>query len=67
MSLDMIERLVEQPQPMSNEPPAKLELHQLAERVERMTDEMPPRMAMALIMQRVSGVRRLRDVSQPSD
>lgn len=55
MSLDMIERLTEQPLPDSSEPPAKLELHQLAERVERMCDGMPPRMAMALLMQRVGG------------
>lgn len=55
MSLDMIDRLAERSLPGSSEPPAKLELHQLADRLEYMLDQMPPRMAMALLMQRVGG------------
>ena len=55
MSLDMIERLAEESLPGSNEPPAVLETHQLVDRLERLLEGMPPRMAIALLMQRVGG------------
>jgi RNA polymerase sigma factor (sigma-70 family) len=53
--MDWIERLAEQPLASSDEPPAKIELHQLIEHLEQLLDEMPPRMAMALLMHRVAG------------
>ena len=53
--MDWIERLAEQPLASSDEPPAKLELHQLVEHLEGLLDAMPPRMAMALVMHRVAG------------
>jgi len=55
MPLDMIERLVERSLPGAIEPPAKLEMHQLVDRLEQLLDQMPPRMAIALLMQRVAG------------
>jgi RNA polymerase sigma factor (sigma-70 family) len=55
MPLEMIERLAEEPHARSSEPPAKLEMRQLADRLESLLDGMPPRMAMALLMQRIGG------------
>jgi RNA polymerase sigma factor (sigma-70 family) len=53
--LDWIERLAEVPLSSSDEPPAKIELHQRVELLERHLDDMPPRMAMVLLMHRVAG------------
>jgi RNA polymerase sigma factor (sigma-70 family) len=53
--MDWIERLAELPLASSDEPPAKMELQQRIEHLERLLDEMPPRMAMALLMHRVAG------------
>ena len=53
--LDWIERLGEIPLSSSDEPPAKIEIHQRMVLLERTLDEMPPRMAMALVMHRVAG------------
>ena len=53
--LDWIERLAEVPLSSSDEPPAKIEMHQRVELLERALDGMPPRMAMILLMHRVAG------------
>jgi RNA polymerase sigma-70 factor (ECF subfamily) len=53
--LDWIERLADVPLSTSDEPPEKFEMNQRVEHLERMLDAMPPRMAMALVMQRVAG------------
>jgi RNA polymerase sigma factor (sigma-70 family) len=55
MPLDWIERLAEVPLSPSDEPLAKFELNQRVEHLERLLDTLPPRMAMALVMQRVAG------------
>jgi RNA polymerase sigma factor (sigma-70 family) len=55
MPLDWLERLAQVPLSASDEPPAKIELHQRVELLERRLDEMPPRMAMVLLMHRVAG------------
>jgi RNA polymerase sigma factor (sigma-70 family) len=53
--MDWLERLAQVPLSSSDEPPAKLEMHQRVERLERTLDAMPPRMAMVLLMHRVAG------------
>jgi RNA polymerase sigma factor (sigma-70 family) len=53
--LDWIERLAEVPLSSSDEPPAKIEMHQRVELLERALDDMPPRMAIVLLMHRVAG------------
>jgi RNA polymerase sigma factor (sigma-70 family) len=53
--LDWIERLAEVPLSSSDEPPAKIEMHQRMELLERALDNMPSRMAMILLMHRVAG------------
>jgi RNA polymerase sigma factor (sigma-70 family) len=53
--LDWIERLAEVPPSSSDEPPAKIEMHQRVELLERALDKMPARMAMVLLMHRVAG------------
>jgi RNA polymerase sigma factor (sigma-70 family) len=53
--LDWLERLAQVPLLSSDEPPAKLEMHQRVELLERTLDAMPSRMATILLMHRVAG------------
>jgi RNA polymerase sigma factor (sigma-70 family) len=53
--LEWIETLAETTMSSSDEPPAKVELHQRLDRFERSLDELPPRIAMAFLMHRLGG------------
>jgi RNA polymerase sigma factor (sigma-70 family) len=53
--IEWIEALAETAYGSSDDPPAKVELHQRLDRFERSLDELPPRVAMAFIMHRLAG------------
>jgi RNA polymerase sigma factor (sigma-70 family) len=53
--LEWIEALAETATNSSQDPPAKVELHQRLDRFERSLDELPPRIATAFVMHRLGG------------
>jgi RNA polymerase sigma-70 factor (ECF subfamily) len=54
-SLDWVDQFADSPGPATDDPPAQVEVRQRLEHLERTLDQLPPRVAMALIMHRMAG------------
>jgi RNA polymerase sigma factor (sigma-70 family) len=54
-SLDWADQFADSPGSGTDDPPAHTEMRQRLEHLERMLDQLPPRVAMALIMHRMAG------------
>lgn len=54
-SLDWVDQFADSPGAATDDPPAHTEMRQRLERLERTLDQLPPRVAMALIMHRMAG------------